>query len=81
MVGLADRLLQRASEKTSVRDVAFGFALAVGRRTQTFIEFLEKEGVAQEALRGRFVLTAEAFGFQCLLFLAFPFYVMMASEF
>lgn len=51
------------------------------RRTQTLIEFLEKEGLAQEALRGRFALSPGGFSYQCLIFLAFPFYAMMAAEF
>lgn len=76
-----DRLLGRTSEKTTVRNLARGFALTVSGRTQTLIEFLEAEGLAQEARRGRFALNPEGFGFQCLLFLAFPFYVMMGTEF
>jgi hypothetical protein len=76
-----DRLLGPVPEKTTVQDLASGFAVTVARRTQTLVQFLEAEGLAQKALQGQFALNPEGFGVQCLLFLAFPFYVMMDTEF
>src|SRR3990172_11133002 len=75
------RFLGAAPEKATVQDLAGGFALTLAGRTQTLIEYLEKEGLLQEALRGRLSLTPKVPGFQSLLFLAFPFYGMMATEF
>lgn len=75
------RFLGAAPEKTTVQDLAGGLALTLAGRTQTLVEYLEKEGLIQEALRGRYCLTPKAPVFNSLLFLAFPFYGMIATEF
>lgn len=80
-MGWMNRLLGHPPETVSVRDLARGFAATVAGRTPALIKLLEAEGLAGEALRTRFVLNPDGFGLQCLLFLAFPFYSMMASQF
>lgn len=75
------RFLGSAPEKATVQDLAGGFAVTLAGRTQTLIEYLEKEGLLQEALRGRLGLTPKVPAFQSLLFLAFPFYGMIGTEF
>lgn len=76
-----NRLLGRtAPERTTVTELAGGYGLMIAARTETLVKFLEAEGLAQEALQ-RFALWSARFRFECLLFLAFPFYAMMPTEF
>lgn len=57
-------------------EIAGGIVLAIAQRTNMLMEFLQKEGFAQK----RTLLDPFSFRFQCLLFLAFPFYAMAPGE-
>lgn len=63
-------------EKGTAAEVAGGMVLAIAQRTNMLMEFLQKEGLAEKSRLDPF-----SFRFQCLLFLAFPFYAMMPGEF
>lgn len=75
------RFLGSAPEKATVQDIAGGLVIMLVGRTQTLIEDLKKEGLLQETLPKGGWLNPEALVNQSLLFLAFPFYGMMATEY
>jgi hypothetical protein len=70
-----NRLFESPEKGTAVQ-VAGGMVLAIAQRTNMLMEFLQKEGLAEKSR-----LDPLSFRFQCLLFLAFPFYAMMPGEF
>lgn len=74
------RFLGSAPEQATIQDLAGGLAFTLAGRTQTLVEYLKKEGLVREAIRGG-LLNPEVIMLQGLLFLAFPFYGMMATEF
>jgi len=74
-MGWLERLF-KGPENADPESLAAGMVLTLTQRTNTLIEFLQTEGLAQKTQ-----LHPEAFKFQCLLLLAFPFYAMMPTEF
>ena len=69
-----DGLFRKSVTGTAV-EIAGGMVLALSQRTSMLMEFLHTEGIPQKTQLDPF-----SFRFQCMLFLAFPFYAMMPGE-